>query len=78
MRTRGVSTDRRGRGLSALEQLSSRLSICLDTVATDLSVDPMAFWGVAVFVMFNSWRMEIGARSVSLRSKKLTSQAIRE
>ena len=39
--------------------------------------DAMAFWGVGFFVMLNSWRMEIGAESVSLRYKKVMSQAIR-
>ena len=43
----------------------------------DGSDDAMAFWGVDFFVILSSWRMEIGAGSVSLRYKKVMSQAIR-
>ena len=43
----------------------------------DASDDATAFWGVGFFVMLNSRRMEIGAGSVSLRNKKVMSQAIR-
>ena len=67
MRTRGVSKDRRGKGLSAWG-LSS-------------IVDPMAFWRVSFSlfaVILKSRLMEIGAGSVSLRKKKVTRQAIRE
>ena len=50
-------------------------------VARDASVNPMVFWRAGFFlsvVILNSWPMEMGARSDSLRNKKLTSAAIRE
>ena len=75
MRTRGISKDRRGKGFSAWRQSSSRF--CSDTIAMDASDNEMAFWGVGSFVMLNSWYMEIGAGSVSLKNKNVTSQAIR-
>ena len=83
MRTRGVSKDRRGKGLSAWGQSSKFRTVfafCLGTVATDGFVDAMAFWKVAFLsgIILNRRSMEIGAGSVSLRKKKVTSQAIRE
>ena len=42
----------------------------------DESDDP--FWGIGFFILLSSRRMEIGAASVSLKNKKVTSQAIRE
>ena len=76
MRTRGISKDRRGKGFPAWRQSSS--TFCSDSIAVDESDDPIAFWGVGFFVLLNSRRMEIGAASVSLRNKKVMSQAIRE
>ena len=75
MRTRGISKDRRGKGFSAWGQSSS--TFCSDTIAMDGSDGAMPSWGVGFFVMLNSRRMEIGAESVSLRNKKVMSQAIR-
>ena len=43
----------------------------------DASDDAMAFCGVGSFVMLSSRRMEIGARSVSLRNRKVMNQAKR-
>jgi hypothetical protein len=73
MRIRGISKDRRGKGLSAWRQSSS--STCPDIIAMDASDDAMAFWGVGSFVLLNSRRMEIGDGSVSLRNRKVMSQA---
>ena len=79
MRTRGISKDRRGKGLFSSGGESSS-TFCSDTPAMDASDDPMArvFWRVGFFVMLNSRHIEIGAWSVSLRNKNVTSQAIRE
>lgn len=43
----------------------------------DASDDAMAFRGIGSFVMLSSRRMEIGAWSVSLRNRKVMSQAKR-
>ena len=68
MRTRGISKDRRGKGFSARRQSSSIFSS-----DTDASDD-----GINFFVMINRRNMDIGAGCVSLKNKKVTSQAIRE
>ena len=78
MRTRGISKDRSGKGLSTRGQSTSTFR---GTVETDGFVDPMSSWMVSFIlsgVILSSRLMEIGAGSVSLRKKKATSQAIRE
>ena len=65
MRTRGVSKDRSGKGLSTWDGF----------------IGSMASWKVNFFlcgVILSSRLREIGADSVSLRKKKATNEATRE